>query len=86
MRALFSSPLFLAVGILVTGGGALAAIFPAADYITNRSSSTTDNFYLGGALMALLAMSAVFQAFLVIRLVWGAQAIRGANKEKADKR
>ncbi len=85
IKTLFASPLFLIVGILVTGGGALAAIFPAADYITNRSSSTTDNFYLGGALMALLAILATFEAFLVIRLVWGAQAIRGIDKVKADK-
>jgi len=86
IKTLFSSPLFLIVGILVTGGGALAAIFPAADYITDRSSSTTDNFYLGGALMALLAISAVFEAFLVIRLVWGARAIEGIDKVRADKR
>lgn len=83
IKSLFASPVFLTIGVLIFIGAGLAAIFPISDYISNLSVSTTDNFYLIGAMMAILALLAIFEAFLVVRLVWGKGAITG-EKAKPD--
>ncbi len=82
LRSLLASPVFLIIGIVVLAGSALGAIFPAADYIKNTSVSTTNNFYLVGALMLGLAVLAVFEAVLAVRLIWGRGAITGDNQKK----
>lgn len=81
-RALLASPVFLITGIVVIAGGALAALFPMADYITNRSVSTTDNFYLIGGMMLALTLLAVLEALMVVRLIWGKGAITGEQKRE----
>jgi len=82
VRKLFASIPFLLIVTAVLLGGAVAAVFPAADHIANVSLSTTDNFYLIGALVLLLALAAAAEALLVVRLIWGREAVAGATRRK----
>jgi hypothetical protein len=74
--ALASVPL-LVVASAALLGGAIAATLPGSSFIAERSVDTTTNLYIIGGLTLLAALAAVAQALLVIRLVWGAEAIAG---------
>jgi len=83
IKELLSSPLLLGIATVALLGGAVAAVFPAADYIVNRSVSTTDNLYLIGGLTALAALASVAEAMLAVRLIWGREAIVGVKQINA---
>jgi HEAT repeat protein len=76
LAALASIPL-LAGASAVLLGAAVGAVLPASAFIAERSTDTGLNLALVGLLTLLAALAAVAQSLLVIRLVWGAEAVSG---------
>lgn len=80
-KLLASIPALLGVTVVLFGA-AVAAVFPIASYIAHESLSTTTNFYLIGGLMLLLALASAAEAMLVVRLIWGRDAVAGPIRRK----
>ncbi len=76
--AVASVPLLAGVSAVLTGG-AIAAVLPASDFIAERSVDTITNLALIGVLTLLATLAAGAQTLLVIRLVWGAEAVAGGT-------
>lgn len=80
ITAILSAIPVLAIGALASLGATWAYIVPVAEFIAEKSASVTTNFYLLGGFMVLVTITSLFQGLLIIRIVWGPQAIRGADK------
>ncbi|HUT78760.1 MAG TPA: HEAT repeat domain-containing protein [Polyangia bacterium] len=83
--ALVSVPLLVAASVALLGGS-IAAVLPASRFIAERSTDTTTNLYLVGGLTLLAALAAGAEALLVIRLVWGAEALAGEAVRRRPRR
>ncbi len=77
IRRLIASAAVLAIASAVLLGGSIAAVIPAGDFVANRSTSPADNLLLIGGLTLLAVLAALAEALLVIRLIWGAEAVVG---------
>ncbi|MCP4600574.1 MAG: HEAT repeat domain-containing protein [Proteobacteria bacterium] len=79
LRLLVSSLAFLIGATALTSGAMIAYIYPMSAYIADLSVSVMNNFYLLGGFMALVMVSSLAQAGLVIRLIWGKAALANAK-------
>jgi HEAT repeat protein len=84
LPARLSSIPLLVIALVVVAGTLAAVFFPAVEYIGETSQSITTNFYLIGLMMSLIMLLCIVEAGLVIRIVWGAEAITGIKQRTAD--
>jgi HEAT repeat protein len=83
LRAILGSTPLLAILVLVTTAAWVVYATPASSFVAERSTSVVTNFYLLGGLMILVALSAAAQALLLIRLLWGKEAVTGESTDRA---
>jgi len=84
IRTFFSSIVFLASASIVLAGATFVALNLAVEYITKTSLSTTDNFYIVGALMFSLALASLFESLLIISVVWGRRETDTKQRKRDD--
>ncbi len=84
LRHLFETLPFLIILSALFSGTTALLLAPASRYIIERSISIERNFYLLGGVMILVMIASSFQTLLVIRLIWGANAVWGFRPPASD--
>jgi len=82
IRSLFASIPFVLIFTLVLLGGTVGALLPMSEFISSRSLSVETNIGLIIAVMTLILFATVFETVLLVRLIWGREAITGQAEAK----
>jgi hypothetical protein len=84
IRKLFASIPFVLVATIVLLGGTVGAVLPVSEFVSSKSLSVESNIGLIIAVMTLIVFATVFETVLVVRLIWGREAITGQEVKKSD--